>query len=211
MPVSYIVSDETLLNWLFEAMNYESFLNTRSLYEKELIYYRALDYQSNMYGKYIQRLPSSSETTADEWKDITARFQKMSSETRVDDAQRLVKLLRPIVGYEATKNRADSISLSLLNSNEQIKLTHPQIAILYHVCGQLITKNNKDDIAHKYGQTSGQKLLDTFCQLDDESVRTGPGRYTVKNYEKIIPLLTGAAKVLAEKELAEAKKKNKNS
>ena len=72
----------------------------------------------------------------------------------------------------------------------QGKLTHPQIALFYIYTEQVITKNNAQSIAEKYGQRSGQKLHDTFNSLSTSlTERTAP-KNAVKNIETVIKLLT---------------------
>lgn len=93
-------------------------------------------------------------------------------------------------------------------TDEQVKLTHPQIAILHHIIGHPINENNGGDIARKYGQTSGKRLANTYKALTSELHRTANAKYTVKNYEKILPLLNGKYKEQAERELRNARKNN---
>ena len=94
-------------------------------------------------------------------------------------------------------------------NDEQITLTHSQIAILHHYSGQPITRNNSNDIARKYGQTSGQRLETIYKELTSKLVRTGKGRNRVKDIKAVLPLLTGSAKVMAEKELISAISNNR--
>lgn len=92
-----------------------------------------------------------------------------------------------------------------------VNLTHSQIALLHHYNGQAINKNNADTIAAKYGHTSGKRLEKTYKDLISELNRTATGKYTVKNIVTVISLLSGTGLALAEKELGEAIKNNKNS
>jgi hypothetical protein len=94
-------------------------------------------------------------------------------------------------------------------SNSLPKLSHSQIAILHHYSKLPITSNNANDIARKYGQTSGQRLEATYRDLTSELVRTGKGKNRVKDIKAVFSLLTGTAKTLAEKELKDAIANNK--
>lgn len=88
-----------------------------------------------------------------------------------------------------------------VGEQEQTKLSHPQIAILHHLEGWTINKNNANEIAIKYGQTSGQRLADTFKQLTSELVRTAKGKNTVTNYRALENIVSERAKSKYDKEL----------
>jgi hypothetical protein len=90
-----------------------------------------------------------------------------------------------------------------------MRLTHPQIALLYHLNDNLITDNNADEIARKYGQTSGQRLMIEYKNLSSQLVRTARGRYTVKNYKAIELLVDERYKDKVARELSDAIKNNK--
>lgn len=96
-----------------------------------------------------------------------------------------------------------------VDNGDQIKLAHTQIAILHHYIKQPITRNNAVGIAQKYGQTSGQKLEAIYKDLISPLTRTAKGKNRVKDIETILPLLSGEAKAMANKELVEARKCNK--
>lgn len=93
-------------------------------------------------------------------------------------------------------------------TDEQVKLSHSQIAMLHHYNNQSITRNNAETIAHRYGQTSGQKLLDIYGRMTSPLERTATAKNTIKNFCKVIPLLSGKGLELANKELVDAKKNN---
>lgn len=92
---------------------------------------------------------------------------------------------------------------------DQAKLSHAQIAILYQINQWPITDNNAKEIARRYGQTSGQKLRTTYDSLSSELVRTGKGKYTVKNYKIIELLVLPGRKPQYDKELEDARRNNK--
>ncbi|KAB7731082.1 hypothetical protein F5984_09710 [Rudanella paleaurantiibacter] len=92
---------------------------------------------------------------------------------------------------------------------EDTKLTHAQIAILYHLEGRTINKNNADDIARRYGQTSGQKLQEYYDDLSSELTRTAKGKKTVENYRKIESLISEMSKLKYNRELQQALINNK--
>jgi hypothetical protein len=89
------------------------------------------------------------------------------------------------------------------------QLSHPAIAILHHINKWPIHANNANDIARKYGQTSGQKLKTTYDDLTSELVRTGKGKYTVRNYESIKFFILDSYKAQYTKELGDAINNNK--
>lgn len=93
-------------------------------------------------------------------------------------------------------------------ADERIKLTHSQIAMLYHYTNQPITRNNANAIAQKYGQTSGQKLLDIYGRMTSPLERTATAKNTIKNFSKVMPLLSGKSLELANSELADARRNN---
>jgi hypothetical protein len=89
-----------------------------------------------------------------------------------------------------------------------MKLTHPQIAILHHYLKQPINKNNADDIAKRYGQGSGQRLVAVYKELTSPLVRTAKGKNRVSDIKAVLHLLTGTTKELASKELRDAEGNN---
>ncbi len=93
----------------------------------------------------------------------------------------------------------------------EIKLTHAQIAIYYHLEGWPINENNATTIAQKYGQTSGKKLANTYKELTSELTRTEKGKYTVKNYLALKSLISDNAKADYNKELEKARKNNQKN
>ena len=92
-----------------------------------------------------------------------------------------------------------------------IKLSHAQIAILYHIIGQTITDNNAGGIAQKYGQTSGQRLHEYYKNLSSKLTRTGEGKNRIKDYQELEPLIPDAYKELYKKELDDTIKNNKRT
>ena len=92
---------------------------------------------------------------------------------------------------------------------EHVKLSHSQIAILYHIAGWQITLNNANEIAGKYGLTSGQKLEATYKDLTSELTRTGKSKYRVGDYNKIAKSVPNEHKAKYDKELKAAIANNK--
>ena len=94
-------------------------------------------------------------------------------------------------------------------TDQNVKLTHAQIAIFYHLEGWTVNRNNAEEIARKFGQTSGQKLEETYRQLTSELVRTAKGKYTLKNYKALELLVSDKAKNQYIRELKDVKANNK--
>ncbi|GAB4038713.1 hypothetical protein [Spirosoma jeollabukense] len=118
----------------------------------------------------------------------------------------IVKYFPELAFKPLVSNISSTSALSTVD--EQIKLSHSQIAIFHHYIDKPINKNNAEEIANKYGQTSGQKLATSYNQLTSPLVRTSRGKNRVKDINMVLPLLEGKAKGMAEKELKEAKANN---
>ncbi|SFF15296.1 hypothetical protein [Spirosoma endophyticum] len=98
-----------------------------------------------------------------------------------------------------------------LDEMDNGRLSHAQIAILSHLEGWLITKNNSDAIARKYGQTSGKKLESYYKDYTSKLVRTGYGKNTVRNYQRIKSYISEKAISLYNSELEMAIANNNKS
>lgn len=70
------------------------------------------------------------------------------------------------------------------------KLTHSQIALLYIYTYKPITKNNAQEIAEKYGQTSGQKLTEKYNKMYASLTERTSSKVAVKDIERVISLLS---------------------
>ncbi|GAB2575275.1 hypothetical protein [Spirosoma areae] len=124
----------------------------------------------------------------------------------VEGASVVLSIGLEIVNYCSKKLQPTSTlpTSTLATNDEPFKLSHPQIAILYHYTGQPITRNNAGEIAQKYGQNSGQRLETIYKELTSKLLRTAKGKNRVKDIKAVLPLLAGEAKVMAEKELKDA-------
>ena len=107
------------------------------------------------------------------------------------------------------KQNETQAPLKSIATGEYTKLSHAQIAILYHIAKWPINQNNADEIARRYGQTSGQKLEKTFRDLTSELIRTAKSKYRVKDYETISSLVPLERKAVYDKELRVAVASNR--
>jgi len=76
------------------------------------------------------------------------------------------------------------------NKEAEKKLTHSQIALLYIYTYKLITRNNAQEIAEKYGQSSGQKLTEKYNKMYANLTERTSSKVAVKDIERVISLLS---------------------
>ncbi len=97
LTTSRAIPDETLNQWLLEAVNYESFIETLTKYQLEVLDSHALRYQLRIYDEYI---PADMTFGTDEGRaEFGKRSKKLSTETYYENVielrQRLKALLKP--------------------------------------------------------------------------------------------------------------------
>lgn len=176
-------------------------IQTPVVTKDDLHEYSQLEYERNeaIHKKIIQKRSSDVESSINE--PIQPRINNP-----VNSAAIIEKLTSP-----AHIALQPEINNPVNSATDVEKLTHPQIALYYHYTQQRITPNNASDIAAKYGKTSitsGQKLEETYKQLDSEPIRIAKGKNRVRDIEAVLPLLTGSAKAMADEELDKAKANN---
>ncbi|MBC3786481.1 hypothetical protein [Spirosoma utsteinense] len=156
-------------------------------------------------GKTADQFPELVEYNNVNWPEIYERLNDYVFLVR-DIIQQYAEEIKPYL-KDGQSNKSLT-STPPADGNEPLELTHAQIAMLYHYRNQPITRNNADGIAQKYGQTSGQKLLDKYGKMTSPLERTADAKSTIKNFDKVMPLLSGDALQLANRELVEAKRNN---
>ncbi|MBB6002338.1 hypothetical protein [Arcicella rosea] len=90
-----------------------------------------------------------------------------------------------------------------------VKLTHFEIALLFHYKNEIINRDNSDRIANFYQQGSGIQLLEKVEEFKNYPNRIKEHRFSKRYHEKIISLLEGneIAKENAKKTLNEIQSK----
>lgn len=78
---------------------------------------------------------------------------------------------------------------------KQNKITLKQIALMYIYSGEQITRENGNEIAEKYGYTSGEKLFHYYSHYSSRTNRTGE-EHTPKKTENKIKLFESVLKLL---------------
>jgi len=87
------------------------------------------------------------------------------------------------------------------------KLTHSQITLLYIYTHKPITKNNAQEIAQKYDQTSGQRLVTTYKKMLKTSTERISSKFAVRDIEEVIKRISEPSHLKrAQDELKQAKK-----
>lgn len=76
------------------------------------------------------------------------------------------------------------------NEESKITLTHAQICLLYIFTKRPINKNNAQEIAEQYGQTSRQKLADKYGKMFNALSERISSRFAVRDIERVIKLLS---------------------
>lgn len=118
------------------------------------------------------------------------------------------------VRYEAERDRKLAEKRKLVtntstdtNEGKKITLTHAQISLLYIYTKREINKNNAQEIAEQYKQTSGQKLADTYRKMVKSLSERISSRFAVRDIERVIKLLSEQSLLnRANDELKQAKK-----
>ena len=90
------------------------------------------------------------------------------------------------------------------------KLSHPQIALFHIYTQNPITKNNCQQIAEKYGQTSGQKLHKEYNKLSQSSINRTYPKNAITNIETVLELLTEPVQIKRANDELIIAKRNKN-
>lgn len=122
------------------------------------------------------------------------------------DLTEFVECVRPLEAY--LKSRPAPPAVEVVERLGNDKLSHAQIALFYIYSGQAITKNNAQNIAKRYGQTSGPKLHAKYnLLLSSITERTSP-KNAAKNIEIVLKMLTEPGQIKrANDELVKANEK----
>jgi hypothetical protein len=115
---------------------------------------------------------------------------------------RLIEKLENRLGVTYT-NLSDTIPTL---DQEEEKLSHREIALLYYYDDLLLTDKNANEIANKYKQSSGVKLMTMYRSIKNSETERRNNKNSKKCLEKIIPKLTTSNGIdKAKKDLENAK------
>ncbi len=121
-------------------------------------------------------------------KDFLSHLQSIA-DNKLTDSKHDQQLKKLFGDFIESKNPAP-MATSTDAKQEKNKLTHAQISLLYIYTEKPITKNNAQEIAQTYSQTSGQKLIDTYKRMLNSLTERTSSKYAARDIEEVIKLLS---------------------
>lgn len=91
--------------------------------------------------------------------------------------------------YSSPPHLKERMEVTERTKQEGVKLTHFEIALLFHYKNETINRDNSNEIANFYQQGSGNQLLEKVEEFKKQPYRIKEHRFSKRYHENIIPLL----------------------